>query len=410
MRKTRRKTHRHKRKTHRHKRKTHRHKRKRLDPVIKELKELIQDNPIIRMYFTTMIKQVPKSKKWDKFRLKNVDDLLNKLNHVLTVAPDYNETKLVGTPMSAIIYQVMGTPGGLAAFRLPRVNKQFKKILKKWSSFLNSPRSRYVLNNGPNGWFGKNALKKINMDEYVHDKSKKYYGFKSWNDFFVRKFVLGARPIADPYNNKAIVSPCDFTIYKIQKNVKKHDKFWVKEQPYSLMDMLDNDTKYANIFAGGSIFQAFLNPFNYHRWHSPITGTIVKAHVIQGLYFSERNQQTGFKKRKVWKWIDESIDPNDQDASEGYITTNQTRAVFYIKSPDPKLGIMAFMAFGMVEISTCIINDYIKPGYKIKKGEELGRFQFGGSSACLIFKKGAIKKYTRTKGFCKLGSLIAIAN
>ena len=381
-----------------------------LEPVIRDLKKLLTNDPIVRMYFTLMIKQVPKNKKWNEFRLKNIDDLLKKLNRVLTVAPDYNETKLVGTPMSAIIYQVMGTPAGLAAFRMKRVNKQFQKILKKWSDFLNSPKSRYVLNKGPNGWFGKRASKKFNIDEYIHDKSKKYYGFKSWNDFFVRKFVPGARPIAEPYNNKAIVAPCDFTIYKIQKSVKKYDSFWVKEQPYSLMDMLDNDTKYVDMFVGGSIFQAFLNPFNYHRWSSPIAGTIIKAHVIPGLYFSEHSPIQGFEHRKVWKWIDEGIDPNDQDASEGYITTNQTRAAIYIKSPDPKIGIMVFMAFGMVEISSCIINNYIKPGYKIKKGEELGRFQFGGSSACLIFKKGAIQKYTRESGFCKLGSLIALAN
>jgi len=384
-------------------------KKRRLHPVIKEFKNFLLANPIERMYITLMIEQVPKVKKWNRFRLKNTDDLISELNNVITTAPDYNETKLVGTPFSAVIFESMGTPAGLAAFRNEKINKMFKKILKEWSKFLNSPKSRYVLNDGPNGWFSPKAMKKIHLDDYIHDNNKKYYGFKSWNDFFTRKFIKGARPIAEPNNNKIIVSPCDFTIYKIRKNVKKYNTFWIKSQPYSLMGMLDNDEKYANMFTGGDVFQAFLNPFNYHRWHSPISGTIVSAKVIPGLYFSERNQETDFKRKTVKAWIEYSEDPNDQDGSEGYITTNQTRALFYIRSPDPKIGIMAFMAIGMVEISTCIINKYIKPGYHVKKGEEIGRFQFGGSSACLIFKKGAIKKFTRKSGFCKLGTEIAIA-
>ena len=378
-------------------------------PVIKEFRKFLLSNPIERMYITLMIEQIPKAKKWDHFRLKNVDDLLRKLNNVLTVAPDYNQTKLVGTPFSAIILEAMGTPAGLAAFRNAKINNMFKKILNAWSKFLNSPKSRYVLNKGPNGWFSPKAMKKIHLDEYIHDPNKKYYGFKSWNDFFTRKFIPGARPIAQPDNNKIIVSPCDFTIYKIQRDVKKYAPFWIKSQPYSLMGMLDHNEKYANMFVGGDVFQAFLNPFNYHRWHSPISGTIIAAKVIPGLYFSQTNKETDFGEETVKTWIDHSEDPNDQDASEGYISTNQTRALFYIRSPDPNIGIMAFMAIGMVEISTCIINSYIKPGYHVKKGEEIGRFQFGGSSACLIFKKGAIKKFTRKSGFCKLGTEIAVA-
>ena len=401
---------RHLRKNKKH-RTTKKNRKQREHAVIKEFREFIKNNSIERMYLTLMIEQIPKNKKYNAFRLKNIDDMLNKLNKVLTVAPDYNETKLVGTPLSAIIFETMGTPAGLAAFRNYKINAMFKKILKAWTKFLNSPKSRYVLNSGKNGWFSKNALKKINLSDYVHDPNKKYMGFKSWNDFFTRKFVKGARPIAEPDNNKVIVSACDSTIYKISRNVKRMNTFWIKSQPYSLIDIFNGNEKYTNYFEGGDIFQAFLNPFNYHRWHSPITGTIIDAKVIEGLYFSQRNQQTDFgKNQKVLSWIEHSEDPNDQDASEGYITTNQTRALILIKSDDPKIGIVALMPIGMVEISSCVINRKIKKGYHIKKGEEVGKFQFGGSTHCLIFKKGAIKNFTKKSGVCKLGSQIALAN
>lgn len=38
------------------------------------------------------------------------------------------------------------------------------------------------------------------------------------------------------------------------------------------------------------------------------------------------------------------------------------------------------------EVSTCEIT--VKQGQKVKKGEETGMFHFGGSSHCLLFRKG----------------------
>ncbi len=380
--------------------------------VIKEFRKMLNKNPIDRMYITTMIEQIPPGKKYDAQRLTSTEDLFRKLNNVLTVAPDFNDTLLVGTPLSGIIVWAMGTPMGLGAFRRPKINAMFKKILTEWAKFLNSPASRYVLNDGPNGWFSKKALKKINIDEFKHNPNAKYFGFKSWNDFFTRKLVPGARPIYEPDNTKAIVSGFDCTIYKIASNIKKYSNFWIKSQPYSLMDMLNHEEKFADLFIGGDVFQAFLNPFNYHRWHSPISGTVIKAELVEGLYFSERADENVVNEKGLVfdTWVKRGEDPNDQDASEGYISQVQTRAIYYIKSDDPAIGTVCVMGIGMVEISTCTISKKMIPGYYVDKGEEIGYFQFGGSTSCLIFQKGVIKQFKRKSGFCPMGSLIAIAN
>jgi len=364
--------------------------------VITEFRDMLSKNPVERMYVTQMIEQVPTSSKYSKHRIKNVDHLLALLNEVLHIAPTYNKTLLVGTPFSAIILWTMGTPAGFAAYRNEKINLMFKKILKVWTKFLNSKKSLYVLNDSKNGWMSKDAMKILKMDSYQYQPNKKHWGFKSWNDFFTRKLKPGARPIDGLNDNKVIVSACDSTIYRISSNVKKYSQFWIKKQPYSIADMLNHDMKYVNKFVGGYVYQAFLNPFNYHRWHSPITGTILKAYVKEGLYFS---QATSMGENKT-----------DQDYSEGYITQVQTRAIFIIKSNNPKIGIVAVMPVGMVEISSCIINKKIKPGYKIKKGEELGYFQFGGSTHCLFFEKKAIKKFTVKKGSVKVGQQIALSN
>lgn len=40
----------------------------------------------------------------------------------------------------------------------------------------------------------------------------------------------------------------------------------------------------------------------------------------------------------------------------------------------------------MVEVSTCDIT--VKKGDHVRKGDELGMFHFGGSTHCLLFRKG----------------------
>jgi len=65
-------------------------------------------------------------------------------------------------------------------------------------------------------------------------------------------------------------------------------------------------SEYAPQFVGGTVYQvskhytitsfyhsnkstqAFLSALSYHRWHSPVSGTIKKAFVVDGTYFSEK--------------------------------------------------------------------------------------------------------------------------
>jgi len=51
---------------------------------------------------------------------------------------------------------------------------------------------------------------------------------------------------------------------------------------------------------------------------------------------------------------------------------------------------MVVMPVGMGEISSCMINHKVKSGAHIIKGDELGYFQYGGSTVCCIFRPGAI--------------------
>lgn len=363
-------------------------------PVIIEFQELIGCDPVVRMSLTEMISQIPN--KYHSHHLKSVGHMLGLLNEVLRQAPEFNHTTVVACPFSAILIWTMGTPAGFAAYRNEKINSMFRKLLKAWGDFLNSDESLYSLNYGPHGWKCEAAQKHLKMQDYEYNPEEKYWGFKSWNDFFTRKLRQGVRPIDDPKNHKVITGACDSTVYRICENVEKFSKFWIKSQPYSLNDMLANDDS-VDQFVGGSVYQAYLNPFNYHRWHSPVTGTIKRAFVQDGLYFSQANC--------------EGEDPTDQNLSEGYITQVQTRAIIFIDCDDPSIGLACVMPVGMVEVSSCIIHDKVKPGHKVEKGDELGYFQFGGSTHCIIFRPGVIKEFTAQKNkFYKMGRVIAVAN
>jgi phosphatidylserine decarboxylase len=54
---------------------------------------------------------------------------------------------------------------------------------------------------------------------------------------------------------------------------------------------------------------------------------------------------------------------------------------------------MAFVAVGMSEVSSCVIDPDVQAGYHLAKGDELGYFQFGGSTHCLVFRPGVIADF-----------------
>jgi phosphatidylserine decarboxylase len=350
-----------------------------LHPVIEELHELIDNDPIVRMYFTQMIEQVPHAKRYSKRHLESVDQMLLLINEVIGRAPEYNETGLVGVPLNAVLDWCMGTPAGFAAFRYPTVNALIRKILNVWCEFLSSPASLYVINDTPRGWKCASAKKATRIEQFQYKPREKHWGFTSWNDYFTRRFKPGARPIADPDDDKVIVNACESTPYALKTNVKERDRFWVKGQPYSLRDMLADDAM-AEVFAGGTVYQAFLDARNYHRWHSPVTGTIRKAFVQPGTYFSEAES--------------EGEDPEGPNRSQGFIAHVATRAIIFIESADPVIGLVCLMPVGMGEVSSCVIHPEIRAGRRVKKGDEIGYFQFGGSTYCLILRPGAIAEFT----------------
>ena len=348
-----------------------------LHPVVDALRQLIETDPTVYMLFNQMFEQVPHKPPYNKDptgkpQVRDYRVMLQLVNAIMTRAPEFNETGLVGFPINAIFDRSMATPGGFAGFLNADVNRALKNVLNEWGRYLASPDSVYVLNADPRtGWLGSDAMKAMPhfVEQFQCNPELPHYGFTSWDDFFTRQFRDGQRPIAAPQDDDVIVNACESAPYKIARQVKQRDNFWIKAQRYSLSHMLDNDS-FMPVFDGGTVYQAFLSAKSYHRWHSPVSGRVVKARVVDGTYYSET--------------MYEGFDPAGPNDSQGYITEVATRALIFIQADNPAIGLMCFMAVGMAEVSTCQIAVY--EGQKIQKGQQLGMFHFGGSTHCLIFR------------------------
>ncbi|CAK7225745.1 hypothetical protein SBRCBS47491_005993 [Sporothrix bragantina] len=376
-------------------------KREAMIPVLKEFKEFIETTPRVYMYFTSMWDEVPHRGVYQRDptggrQIRDYMHMLDVLNHSFGRAPEWTDAAqsvgMVGVPLCAIFDYAMGTPSGHAAFLDPDVNRMLKKVLNAWGKYLTTPASAEVLGDHETGWFGKVGIKDLMEvanapyktdhkfeDMYVCDPTAKHYGYKSWDDFFTRQVRDEARPIAEPNDNSVVNNACESRTFDVARNAKLRDKFWIKGQPYSILDMLAHDPL-AQQFAGATVYQAFLSALSYHRWHSPVSGTIKRAFVQDGTYFSEPlfEGQEGL--------TGHDIDVKGISVAQGYLTALATRAVIFIEADNPDIGLMAFIGVGMDEVSTCAIG--VKEGQHINKGEELGMFHFGGSSHVLLFRQG----------------------
>jgi phosphatidylserine decarboxylase len=107
--------------------------------------------------------------------------------------------------------------------------------------------------------------------------------FESFNAFFTRALRPGARPAeADP---RALASPVDGTV----SQAGALDGSWLlqaKGHAYTLEALLDEEAIWPAVFRGGSFATLYLAPFNYHRIHMPLPGTLRAAWYVPGNLFS----------------------------------------------------------------------------------------------------------------------------
>ncbi|MCJ1269311.1 hypothetical protein MMC22_009202 [Lobaria immixta] len=391
-----------------------------LNPTLEEFRALVEGDVTLRTLSSQMFEEVPMKPPYNKYpksyksQVRGFNHLLQIINYILTHAPkwDANAFKVewAAVPICALTEGPKATESGEEFFLRHDVNQQWAKILNAWAKYLASEDSATVLNDSQGGWFGEDAMDALvnsgnigkshyTFDQlYVCDSAAPHRGFASWDDFFIRRFKPGVRPVSAPEGGPpdpnvpdptaVIIAACEAVPVCVAKNVQARAGFWLKGQPYSILDMMAND-ELASDFAGGTVYQAYLSAVSYHRWHSPISGTVAKTCLVPGTYFSSTIYFQGIVNP-------DSVPPNH---FQPYITEVATRGLVFIQADKPDIGLMCIVFVGMGEVSTCDIA--VKPGQHVTKGDEIGTFHFGGSTYCMVFRKVVDLLFEQFEKFAK---------
>lgn len=134
----------------------------------------------------------------------------------------------------------------------------------------------------------KNALIRAFMKGFQPDLSDAAnsdpFSYASFNAFFTRALKPGARPMAA--GGDTVVSPVDGTLSQCGA-IDGDQIIQAKGHRYSLAALLAGGAGlWSPRFEQGSFATIYLAPYNYHRIHMPVAGTLQEAWYVPGRLFS----------------------------------------------------------------------------------------------------------------------------
>jgi phosphatidylserine decarboxylase precursor len=200
-----------------------------------------------------------------------------------------------------------------------------------------------------------------NIDDYIEGPS----GWQTFNQFFAREVKSGKRPIADPRDDKVIVSPAD-AVFMGQWPIDQNSTITVKGTTWAIAELLDG-SPHKDAFKGGIYTHSFLYIDDYHRYHVPVAGTIKEMRNISGKVYMD-----------VFREDDGTLNVVDGDTYQ----FNQERGLVVIDSPE--VGLVAVLPIGMAYVSS--VNLTTEVGAELRKGDQFGYFMFGGSDIVMVFQ------------------------
>ena len=217
-------------------------------------------------------------------------------------------------------------------------------------------------------WYGKmmdspSSAEKIKpfVEDYNIDLSiAQKQEYNSFNDFFTRKLKEIARPIDTASN--VVTSPADGKILAYQ-NIENAD-FIIKGFRFDISSFLA-DSELAKKYKDGSLMIIRLAPYDYHRFHFPLSGAVSFTKKIEGDLYS--------------------VNP---------IALREMAEIFFLNKREyVSISTQQFGDVIMAEVGATMVGSIIQtyPNEKVLKGDEKGYFKFGGSTVVLLFEKSKIQ-------------------
>ena len=211
----------------------------------------------------------------------------------------------------------------------------------------------------------------INTDEILDEIDD----FKNLNEFFIRKLRLDARPIDQ--EEDSLVSPTDGVISEVG-TISEDSTFIVKNQVYNVQTLV-GDSELADKYKDGIYMIIYLSPKNYHRIHFPMNSQVKDAYSL-GKYSYQVNNL--------------GLELGDNILSYNY------RQVYRLNGK---------INYTLIPVGAQNVNSII-PTYEsiyVKKGEELGYFEFGSTVVLLFEKDNVILEENLENKEIKMGEKIA---
>lgn len=194
---------------------------------------------------------------------------------------------------------------------------------------------------------------KIDMGDYLPEE------YKSFNAFFTRRVRPEARPIDD--DPAHLIAPCDgrLSVYAIDEN----SVFAIKGSRYDVSALLGGDPRAAR-FLGGVCLVFRLAVDDYHRYHYLDDGEKGENHFLSGRLHTVRPIALAHTKVFI------------QNCRE------------YTFLHTAHLGEAAQIEVGALLVGK-IQNDQAAGNFR--RGEEKGRFLYGGSTIVVLLQKNAAR-------------------
>jgi phosphatidylserine decarboxylase len=237
------------------------------------------------------------------------------------------------------------------------------------------------------GWYQSSSLSAGAINKFIkkHDINMLDFivpagGYRSFNEFFCRALTPGARSV--DFDLRSLVSPADAKCWALPE-VTTHATFFVKQQKFSLATLL-RDEAAAEYFNGGTLFLLRLAPYDYHRFHAPLSGV-----------YSQPNRLGGTL---------ESVNPLAFKSGCMPLLENK-RHVIMVKSEefDCNVAVIPVGAMMVGEI------EYLAPlPGSLSKADELGYFAFGGSSVIVLLPRGVLRVRADLAAYTARGFEVAV--
>ena len=196
-------------------------------------------------------------------------------------------------------------------------------------------------------------VKKNHIDLGIYERQE----FDSYNAFFTRKIKAEQRPINDQKN--ILISPSDgkVTAYPITQK----GRFWIKHTQYTAAQLL-KDERLAERYMGGWIYVIRLTVDDYHRYCYVADGRKSRQRKIRGVLHT--------------------VNPVANDYYPIYKMNSREYCLLKTK----ELGTILLMEVGALMVGK--ISNHEEDSAQVKRGDEKGMFEFGGSTIVVMTEPG----------------------